>query len=297
MSRQLNQRLYDRIRAAADRGALHHALLLTGPKGSGKGELARFIAAAMECTAEQGKPCGACPACRKVFSGIHPDVITVHDDSHKTLPVETVREVCADAYIRPNEGQRKIYLFDDCTQLDSRCQDILLKTVEEGPRYAAFLFLSENAAAILPTIRSRCAALSLRGEADDGAGENASLTRALALTETLALGKEGPLAAHLCSLESAKLQRQDLTDLFADTREIVAAALLLQYGRESPEIYGETPKKLAKKLTNHQLNAIIEMLTRYHDESALPIGIGHALGALSAELSALLLRKTDVPIR
>ena len=151
MAEPKNKALYDRLRAAADRGALHHALLLTGPKGSGKGELARFIAAAMECTAPAGKPCGTCPACRKVFSGIHPDVIAVRDEGHKTLPVDTVRALCADAYIRPNEGQRKIYIFEDCGQLDSRCQDILLKTVEEGPRYAAFLFLSENAAAILPT--------------------------------------------------------------------------------------------------------------------------------------------------
>ena len=48
-----------RIREAATRGTLSHALLLTGPKGSGKGELARFIAAAMECQAPQGRPCGA----------------------------------------------------------------------------------------------------------------------------------------------------------------------------------------------------------------------------------------------
>ena len=55
MSIEWNRNLYERIRAAADRGAVHHALLLTGPKGSGKGELARFIAAAMECQAPQGR--------------------------------------------------------------------------------------------------------------------------------------------------------------------------------------------------------------------------------------------------
>ena len=60
MSMDWNRNLYERIRAAADRGAVHHALLLTGPKGSGKGELARFIAAAMECQAPQGRPCGVC---------------------------------------------------------------------------------------------------------------------------------------------------------------------------------------------------------------------------------------------
>ena len=123
MSMEWNRNLYERIRAAADRGAVHHALLLTGPKGSGKGELARFIAAAMECQAPQGRPCGVCPACRKVFDGIHPDVIAVRDEERKLLSVDTVRQVCADAYIRPNEGARKVYVFEDSGQLDGRCQD------------------------------------------------------------------------------------------------------------------------------------------------------------------------------
>ena len=218
------QEVYDRLRAAADRGALHHALLLTGPKGSGKGELARFIAAAMECTAPAGKPCGTCPACRKVFSGIHPDVIAVRDEGHKTLPVDTVRALCADAYIRPNEGQRKIYIFEDCGQLDSRCQDILLKTVEEGPRYAAFLFLSENAAAILPTIRSRCVELKLRA-ADETEDANSAMTdRALELGDCLCQLREDVLTAYLCSLEGAKLTRADLTAFLSASRDLCAAA-------------------------------------------------------------------------
>ena len=187
MSMEWNRNLYERIRAAADRGAVHHALLLTGPKGSGKGELARFIAAAMECQAPQGRPCGVCPACRKVFDGIHPDVIAVRDEERKLLSVDTVRQVCADAYIRPNEGARKVYVFEDSGQLDGRCQDILLKTVEEGPRYAAFLFLSENAAAILPTIRSRCVELKLRGgeeTEENGAMVDRAVELGLSVPET-----------------------------------------------------------------------------------------------------------------
>ena len=63
-----------RIREAATRGTLSHALLLTG--SGDRMSAACFAAAALECTGEESRPCGVCPACRKVLAGIHPDVIT-----------------------------------------------------------------------------------------------------------------------------------------------------------------------------------------------------------------------------
>ena len=287
MSMEWNRNLYERIRAAADRGAVHHALLLTGPKGSGKGELARFIAAAMECQAPQGRPCGVCPACRKVFDGIHPDVIAVRDEERKLLSVDTVRQVCADAYIRPNEGARKVYVFEDSGQLDGRGQDILLKTVEEGPRYAAFLFLSENAAAILPTIRSRCVELKLRG-GEETEENGAMVDRAVELGDYLCQKREDVLAAYLCSLEGAKLKRTDLTAFLSAAAELCTQALLCQYGRHPAKIYEEMAEKLAKSLTKEQLAGIIEILRSDLDESAFNVGVGHMLGALAARLSAFL---------
>ena len=287
MSMEWNRNLYERIRAAADRGAVHHALLLTGPKGSGKGELARFIAAAMECQAPQGRPCGVCPACRKVFDGIHPDVIAVRDEERKLLSVDTVRQVCADAYIRPNEGARKVYVFEDSGQLDGRCQDILLKTVEEGPRYAAFLFLSENAAAILPTIRSRCVELKLRG-GEETEENGAMVDRAVELGDYLCQKREDVLVAYLCSLEGAKLKRTDLTAFLSAAAELCTQALLCQYGRHPAKIYEEMAEKLAKSLTKEQLAGIIEILRSDLDESAFNVGVGHMLGALAARLSAFL---------
>ena len=287
MSMEWNRNLYERIRAAADRGAVHHALLLTGPTGSGKGELARFIAAAMECQAPQGRPCGVCPACRKVFDGIHPDVIAVRDEERKLLSVDTVRQVCADAYIRPNEGARKVYVFEDSGQLDGRCQDILLKTVEEGPRYAAFLFLSENAAAILPTIRSRCVELKLRG-GEETEENGAMVDRAVELGDYLCQKREDVLAAYLCSLEGAKLKRTDLTAFLSAAAELCTQALLCQYGRHPAKIYEEMAEKLAKSLTKEQLAGIIEILRSDLDESAFNVGVGHMLGALAARLSAFL---------
>ena len=96
-----------RLRAAASRGALSHALIFSG--SGDRIAAARYAAAAMECTGAQ-KPCLACPACRKVMQDIHPDVTFVRDAEHKELSVDTVRAMRADAFIRPNEGARKIYI-------------------------------------------------------------------------------------------------------------------------------------------------------------------------------------------
>ena len=165
-----------RIREAATRGTLSHALLFTG--SGDRAAAARFAAAALECVGEGERPCGVCPACRKVLSGIHPDVITVQDPDHKNIAVDVVRAIRADAYIRPNEGARKVYVFPDCALLTEQDQNVLLKVVEEGPPYAAFLFCAENAAVVLQTLRSRCVELKLH-PAEEGGGEEIQAAEAL----------------------------------------------------------------------------------------------------------------------
>ena len=149
-----NSTLARRIRAAASKGTLSHAAILSG--SGDRMAAARYFAAALECEGEGERPCLRCRQCRKVLEDIHPDVVTVRDDGHKELPVELVRQLRQDVYIRPNDGARKVYIFADCGQLNQRDQNVLLKIVEEGPAYAAFLFCAETAAALLPTVRSRC---------------------------------------------------------------------------------------------------------------------------------------------
>ena len=161
-----------RLRAAAARGALSHALIFSG--NGARTDAARYAAAAMECTGAQ-KPCLSCPACRKVMQDIHPDVSFVRDSEHKELSIDTVRAMRADAFIRPNEGARKIYIFEDCTVLTEKDQNVLLKLVEEGPPYAAFFFCAENPASLLQTIRSRCVEVKLALDKSKNSRHNRSV--------------------------------------------------------------------------------------------------------------------------
>ncbi|MBQ1281257.1 MAG: AAA family ATPase [Oscillospiraceae bacterium] len=161
-----NEQLKSRISAMLRQDKFPHCVLISGPQGSGKHTLARMLCAALVCTEGKGYPCGVCPQCRKALAGQHPDIVTVDDPEKKSLPIELLRKVCTDVYIRPNESRRKIYLFHDADKLVSTSapqnQNTLLKVLEEPPAYAVFLLLSSNPGLLLPTIRSRCATLNMR---------------------------------------------------------------------------------------------------------------------------------------
>lgn len=156
-----NERLKKGLAAAFASDRISHCYLIAGPAGSGKHTLARILAAAMECVAGSGRPCGVCLACRKVLDGVHPDVITVDDPAKKTVTVDMVRKARADVWIKPNEGLRKVYVFPRAADMNAAAQNALLKVVEEPPDYAAFLLLTEAAERLLPTIRSRAVPLQL----------------------------------------------------------------------------------------------------------------------------------------
>ena len=275
--------VFSRIRAAAARGALSHALLFTGP--GDRLAAARFAASAFQCVGpERDRPCGVCPACRKVREDIHPDVSTVRDEEHKFIAVDVVREVRRDAYIRPNEGERKVYLFPDCALLTEQDQNVLLKLVEEGPPYAAFVFCAENPAAVLQTLRSRCVELKLQpkapqGREEDGEGE--------ALCRCLLRRKRGSAAELAVRLEKKKLSRENLSALLERSEALLSQALVLTYGGTAGDGDRALAEELGKRLTKTQLVRTIELTKQYRRECGYNVGPGHVLGALAAELEEL----------
>ncbi len=156
-----NDRLKENLKRSLARGHISHFYLICGPEGSGKRTLARLLAAAILCRGED-RPCGECLACRKVYSGAHPDFITVDDPEKKTVPVELIRQARADIYVRPNESEYKIYLFPRAQDMGLPGQNALLKVLEEPPAYGVFLLLADNPDKLLPTVRSRCVELRLQ---------------------------------------------------------------------------------------------------------------------------------------
>ena len=154
-----NEQLKENLNRSICSGHISHFYLISGPEGSGRHTLARLLAAAILCR-ERSKPCLHCGPCRKVMAGNHPDFITVEDPEHKNVAVKIVRQFREDVFIRPNESDRKIYLFPQ--ELGTEGQNALLKILEEPPKYGVFILLTDNPEKLLPTVRSRCTELALR---------------------------------------------------------------------------------------------------------------------------------------
>lgn len=266
------ERLAEELRQAAARDALGHAVVLSGP-----GDLlaaARFVAAAMECEGAD-RPCGRCGPCRKVLRGIHPDVAVVEDPEHKSVAVEVLRRAAADAYILPNEGRRKVYIFPDCSLLEAKAQNVLLKVLEEGPPHAAFIFCAPEGAAVLPTIRSRAAAWRL-AEGEEAAADS----RAVQLCQILCEGKSAALVSFCVQLENSKLSREELQAMLSGARDLTAAGLAACYGD------GGTPlaRRMASSLGRRALAGTAEVLERFVRQCNYNVGVGHLTGALAVEL-------------
>ncbi len=326
----------------AGRG-LSHAYILAGSAGTGKHTLARLLAAALICEgdassppdrggngafarpAEHGgeKPCGSCPHCRKVLRDIHPDVIRIGGDG-KDISVAQVRALRSDAYIRPNEASRKVYLLENAQTMNASGQNAMLKLLEEGPAYAAFLLLTDNAAALLPTVRSRCETLTLSpvtaaeaegylrarypdrpsqaiaaaaqrcegvlgravAELEGAAAGDAVREGAVRLLRLLAGGDELALLEFSVSLE--KWERADVEALLGETILLLRHALVLNAGTDPGEPDQErlaAAKLAADKLTSRALLAAVETMDKLRAACAYNAGTGHLAGWLCAALS------------
>ncbi len=225
-----NEKIKDQL-ARQERGrGLSHAYIISGPPGSGRHALARQLAAAMLCTGTGERPCGRCVPCQKVMKGIHPDLsVTAGPEEGKPITVDQVRALRADAYIRPNEGERKVCILEGADRMNAPAQNAMLKLLEEGPPYAAFLLIAGNAGGLLQTVRSRCEELALTPAEVPEAGEADQQRRALAGKLAAALERAGELelleaAASVLDVKRSREELSALLDEVADQLTARAAA-------------------------------------------------------------------------
>lgn len=309
-----NDALKQRLSVSLSRGQLSHCYLISGPAGSGKHTLARLLAAAMQCTAES-RPCCQCAQCRKALSGLHPDVITVDDPEKKIIPVKLVRDTCADLYIRPNEGAKKIYLFPRAQDLNSQGQNALLKCIEEPPAYGVFLLLTEHAEQLLPTIRSRCVELRLSPLHEDllraelvarfpdvsaEALHSAMLRSGGYLGQAIGLLNEGAellpqtkaFAEAFCACNAGailrvlvpmeRLKREQLRSILQQWMELLSSAAASRSGLPAT---GPECKKIAQSRTDAQLLHALETLQHAITLTDANAGTAHICGMLCVRLS------------
>src|SRR2546426_62446 len=191
-----NSETVHRMRDMLAHQRLPHAVILAGPRGSGKYTLALMLAKAMNClspTTTNGLPdfCGQCSNCTRIAQSedlesrcaeavdtrehlretdkketrilvqTHPDVLVIPPDPPQLMiKVDQVRRVIESIYFRPGEAKERVYIFTDSAFMKEAANS-LLKILEEPPEFATIFLLTENPGELLPTLRSRSMIVSL----------------------------------------------------------------------------------------------------------------------------------------
>ena len=159
-----NEKVKIRLSLAFDEGRFPHAIILEGSADSGRNSLAGILAKAAVCRSTGEKPCGVCSGCIKAQAGSHPDILLLDGDADpRAFPIDAIRKIRSDAYIKPNEAATKVYVLLGVQNMTEVSQNALLKVFEEPPENVLFLLTTVSASALLPTVRSRAQIFSLEG--------------------------------------------------------------------------------------------------------------------------------------
>ena len=140
---------------------LAHAYLFVGPRGIGKTSLARIFAKALNCVeGPTATPCDVCDSCLEITAGNNLDVMEI--DGASNNGVDQVRDLRDAVKYAPGRGPFKIYIIDEVHMLSVAAFNALLKTLEEPPAHAKFIFATTEPDKVLATIVSRCQRFDLR---------------------------------------------------------------------------------------------------------------------------------------
>ncbi len=160
------EHITDTLKNAIRLDRLAHAYLFTGPRGVGKTTAARILAKAINCATpatervDAVEPCRTCDSCRSFEQGRNLNIFEI--DAASNNKVEDIRELRETVRVPPQGSRMKVYIIDEVHMLSNAAFNALLKTLEEPPPHALFIFATTEPHKVLPTIQSRCQRFDFR---------------------------------------------------------------------------------------------------------------------------------------
>jgi len=294
-------------------GRIAHAFMLTGVRGVGKTTTARLLARALNfATDEIDRPSVDLSAdglhCRAIVEGRHMDVLEL--DAASRTKVDEMRELLEGVRYAPVQARYKVYVIDEVHMLSTAAFNALLKTLEEPPPHAKFIFATTEIRKVPVTILSRCQRFDLRRVEPDVLVKHlekvCKAEGALVETEGLALiarAAEGSVRDSLSLLDQALVQAErgqivraevvrDMLGL-ADRGQTIALFEGVMGGRTGEALeafrtlygFGADPVQVVSDLLEH-CHASTVAKTLGPDATRLPNDQAQRMAALGASISA-----------
>jgi DNA polymerase-3 subunit gamma/tau len=291
---------------AIEQNRIAHAYLFCGPRGTGKTTIARIFAKCLNCTDGPKVDFDENDSrCREIAEGRSLDVLEV--DAASNRGIDEIRGLRETVRYAPATSKFKIYIIDEVHMLTKEAFNALLKTLEEPPAHAKFMFATTEPEKVLPTILSRCqrfdlrripTALIVKHLEQIAVKENVKVDTAA--LHAIARGAEGGMRDaestldQLISFCGAKIEESDVLSMFGLTSQSklidLAGAILggdvtlaLKQLNELAAS-GKDLARLISDLLNHFRNLLIFKITN---------GDSSMLEASEAELTALKAQQTQ----
>lgn len=221
---------------------LAHALLLSGPEGSGISEFAKGLAASFVCDRplDDGTACDGCRGCLLYHAGNHPEIrLVVKDAESNVIKIDQVRDIMQFVGLKSHYRHLKIVVIDPADAMNRHAAHSLLKTLEEPPPQTLFMLVCSSPACLPITLRSRCQQVRF-GRPSTTATRDWLRTRRTSEIDTellLVLTDNGPLAA----LDMVK------SGFISERQGLVADLEQLRSGTSDPVAIAERWSKLGEK--------------------------------------------------
>ncbi len=262
MTNEKTNLMYGQVVSLTSQGAFPHGVLVECQNDSEGEAFAHFIANCLVCNGDK-KPCGVCPNCVKAQGKGHADIFEtdgIEKSKSKNFSVDAIRKVRDDAFIAPNESDKKIYILKNAKNMNEQAQNALLKILEEPPSYVYFIIVAQSKSTMLETVLSRVQIFSLlsdEGEISDKEMQAVkNIVNSLLSVNELSLMEQ--TAVFQKNNQFAKSVLQLLTEVCRD-------ALVLKSGFEREFRFLEETKALYSSLTAKSLLQLIDICNELID--------------------------------